>query len=147
MNFRLVSAATIALVLLASHGVAADQPDMNGTWVLDAKSSDFGNTPVPQDLVLKIKVSGPDFHVSQTGGPQGQIDLRFNTEGKEVTNDLPGAKMTSKHHWDAGVLVGDIKITAEDGNTVTFKDRTSFSSDGKVQTLERRVSGRWAMAR
>ena len=49
----------------------------------------------------------------------------------------PGAKMTSKHHWEANVRVSEIKITGEDGNTVTFKDSTSFSADGKVQTLER----------
>jgi hypothetical protein len=141
MNRQGPPSAATALLLLAIIGLAADHPDLSGTWVVDANRSDFGTMPVPEDLVIKLKVSGPELHVTQLSGEQSQIDMLFNTEGKEMTNNLPGAKMTSKHRWEADVLVGEIKITGDDGNTVIFRDRISLSADGKVQTVERGVRG------
>ena len=38
---------------------------------------------VPDDLLLKIKVSGADFDVTQSGGGQAEQNLHFNTEGKK----------------------------------------------------------------
>ncbi len=130
-----------AFVLLASLVLAADHPDMSGTWTVDSARSDFGPSPVPDDLTLKITVEGQEFHVHQSGGGQSDLDLHFNTSGKEVTNDMPGARMTSTHHWDGDALVGEIKIATGDGGNMTFKDRISYSADGKVMTLKRDISG------
>ncbi|HXY40516.1 MAG TPA: hypothetical protein VEQ10_12650 [Vicinamibacteria bacterium] len=126
--------------LLASPALAA-HPDMTGTWVVDAAKSDFGPMPEASDLAFKIAATGEDFTVIQSGAGQPETTLRFNTSGKEVTNEVPGAKMTSAHHWEGNVLVGDIKLIAQDGSTITFKDRVSFSADGKVMTLSRDISG------
>ena len=38
-------------------------------------------------------------------------------------------------------LVGELKIATDDGNDLIFKDRISYSADGKVMTLDRAVSG------
>lgn len=34
-----------------------------------------------------------------------------------------------------------MQIASDDGNTMTFKDRISYSADGKVMTLDRDMSG------
>ncbi len=130
-----------AVGLLANLALAADHPDISGTWAIDAPKSDFGQGPVPDDLLLKIKVSGADFDVTQSGGGQAEQNLHFNTEGKENTNDVPGAKIKGSYHWDGPALVGELKIATDDGNDLTFKDRISYSADGKVMTLDRAVSG------
>jgi hypothetical protein len=140
---KLESCLTVAatLALLATPVLAAEHPDMTGTWVLDAVKSEFGPMPGPSDLVFTIKAEGPDFSVLQTGGGQPDLELHFNTAGKEATNQVPGAKMTSTHHWEGAVLVGQILVTGDDGSNMTFKDRISYSPDGKVMTLDRAMSG------
>jgi hypothetical protein len=130
-----------ALALLVNPVLAAEHPDMVGTWTIDAGKSDFGPMPVPSDLVFKITAEGQEFSVIQSGGGQPDLDLHFNTSGKEATNQVPGAKMTSTHHWEGAVLVGEILVTGDDGTKLTFKDRISYSPDGKVMTVERSMSG------
>ncbi len=114
---------------------------MSGTWAVDATKSDFGPMPVPTDMVFTVKVEGAEFFVHQTGGGQPDSDLHFNTSGKEATNVLPGARMTSTHRWEGDVLVGEIKLAADDGTNLVFKDRMSYSADGKVMTLSRTITG------
>ncbi len=130
-----------ALALLATPALAADHPDMAGTWAIDTTKSDFGPMPVPTDMVFTVKVEGAEFFVHQTGGGQPDVDLHFNASGKEATNVVPGAKMTSTHRWEGDVLVGEIKVLADDGTNLTFKDRISYSPDGKVMTLSRAITG------
>ena len=139
LNHRFLLAG--AAVLLANLILAADHPDISGTWAIDAPKSDFGQGPVPDDLLLKIRVEGTDFYVNQSGGGQSDIDLHFSSAGKEISNEVPGAKITGAYHWEGAVLVGELKIAADDGNTMTFKDRISYSADGKVMTLNRDASG------
>jgi len=134
-------APVFALALLASAALAAGHPDITGTWAVDPSKSDFGPMPSATDLAFKITAQGDDFTVVQTGAGQPETTLRFNTSGKEVTNEVPGAKMTSAHHWEGAVLVGEIKLLAGDGSTVTFKDRITYSPDGKVMTLSRDITG------
>ena len=135
----ILTAAAVAIVTLPL--VAAEHPDITGTWTLDAAKSDFGPMPVPGDLVVTVKADGDAFSVQQTGGGQPDLVLQFNTAGREVTNELPGGKMTSTHRWEGAVLVADIVITTGDGAKVTFKDRSTWSADGKSMTTERQISG------
>jgi hypothetical protein len=129
-----------SLALFCSPVLAADHPDIAGTWIVDVAKSDFGPMPAPPDLQFEIKAQADDFTVKQTGGGQPEVELRFNTAGKEMTNQIPGAQMTSTHHWEGSVLVGEIKIAADDGNKITFKDRNSYSADGKVMTMSREIT-------
>ncbi len=141
MKLERLLTATALVALLASPAAAADQPDITGTWVLDPAKSDFGPMPAPSDLIFKITAQGEDFTVDQSGGGQPDMSLRFNTSGKEVTNTVPGGRMTSTHRWEGQALVGDVKLVTDDGATITFKDHISYSPDGKVMTLKRAASG------
>ncbi len=132
---------TALLAVLVSPAVAADHPDMTGSWALDASKSDFGQRPVPGDLAFKITAQGEQFTVLQTGGGEPDTTLHFNTSGKEVTNTVPGGRMTSTHRWAGAVLVSDVKLVTDDGATILFKDHISYSPDGKVMTVKRTISG------
>jgi len=44
--------------------------------------------------------------------------------------------MKTRMWWDKDVLVGE-SVYAGNGVELTFKDRTSFSPDGKVMTMDR----------
>lgn len=126
MKLQRLVPALAALALLSTPVLAADHPDMAGTWAVDASKSDFGPMPVPSDMVFTVKVEGPEFFVHQTGGGQPDADLHFNTSGKEATNVLPGAKLTSTHRWEGDALVGEINVVADDGTKLTFKDRMTL---------------------
>ncbi len=129
------------LAVLASPAAPADHPDITGSWVLDPAKSDFGPMSPLSDLAFKVTAQGEEFTVLQTGGGQAETTLRFNTSGKEVTNDIPGGRMTSTHHWEGPILASDVKIVTDDGGTILFKDHISYSPDGKAMTVKRTISG------
>jgi hypothetical protein len=141
MRTRSLILTTAVLALAGLPLAAAEHPDITGTWTIDAAKSDFGPMPAPSDLTVTVTASGDDFSVLQKGGGQPDLELRFNTSGKEVANELPNGKMTSVHRWEGAVLVGDITFTLADGTKVTFSDRSTYSADGKSMTTERKISG------
>jgi hypothetical protein len=136
---RVILATAVAAISLPLF--AGEHPDITGTWAIDAARSDFGPMPLPADLVVTVTADGDTFTVHQTGGGQPDMDLHFNTSGKEVKNELPGGTMTSTHRWEGAALVGDIALTTGDGTKITFKDRSTWSADGKSMTTERQISG------
>ncbi len=131
----------VVALALSGAAVAAEHPDITGTWALDAAKSDFGPMPAPADLVVTITGKAPDYQIHQTGAGQPDMDLRFSTSGQPVTNEVGGAKMVSTHRWEGDVIVGEVALDTPDGNHITFKDRISYSPDGKVMTTERTISG------
>jgi hypothetical protein len=141
MKLQRVVCVGAALALVAGLVVAGEPPDISGTWTVDAGKSDFGPMPAPSDLVLRIAVDGEDFLVHQSGGGQDDLELRFSTSGKEVTNEVPGASLVGIHRWEGEVIVGELRVATDDGTTMTFKDQISCSPDGKVMTMKRDISG------
>ncbi len=142
MELSRLTTVAVALAALATPAIAADHPDINGSWLIDTGKSAFGQAPIPADLDFKMKTEGQDFTVTQTGGGQPESTLRLNTSGKEVTNELPGGeRITSTHRWEGNVLVGDITLVTADGTKLAFKDRISISPDGKVMTMKRDTTG------
>jgi len=127
--------------------LGATPPDMNGTWTLDLSKSDFGGIPIPTDLTITIAANGSRLHVTQTGGGQPQIEMTLDTEGKEMVNEIPGGKMTSRHRWQGETLVAEVKLQLEDGTTLTMNDKISFSPDSKLQTVERLIKAPTGEAR
>jgi hypothetical protein len=141
-KLRLLPLLVLGVAVLASAAFAADHPDITGTWLLDVAKSDLGPDPAPSDLTFTITAKGPDFTVAQSGGVRAEIVLTFNSAGKEVVNEMPGARMTSKHRWEGNTQIGELTIVAASaGHKVTMKDRISYSADGKVMTMKREMSG------
>lgn len=111
-----------------------ERPSMAGTWKMDAAKSDFGGS-APSKYDAKIAVDG---HVCSIQQSTDQVDseMKLRDDGQETTNEINGMTMKSKMWWDNDVLVGE-SVYSGNGIEMTFKDRTSFSPDGKVMTIDR----------
>ena len=112
-----------------------EHPAMAGSWKLDATKSDFGGGPVPARMEAVITVEGARITMVQTTD-EGSVTLNVRDDGEETTNDLGSVVLKSKLHWEGAVLAGE-NIYTGPGGAITFHDRTSFSPDGKVMTIDR----------
>lgn len=120
---------------LVFERMAPEHPSLGGTWKLDAAKSDFGGGPVPGRMEAVITVDGARIAMVQTTD-QGTVTLNVRDDGEETTNDLGSTVLKSKMRWEGAVLTGE-NIYTGPGGAITFHDRTSFSPDGKVMTIDR----------
>jgi hypothetical protein len=137
---------SLCFSMLACAALFAAQPSpaggapYDGAWKMVPGKSDFGPQQRPDDgnLVLKVKTKGPEFEIDQitTGRSEHYV---FRSDGKDTINPLPDGGELKGHYTIAdGILVGELSIN--DG-ALLFKDRISYSSDGRFMTLEREISG------
>ena len=127
--------ASVLFSLLLLPSFAA--PDHDGTWKLNAAKSETGDRPAPQ-MTMKVTTKGAEFEVLQTTDSSDLL-LKFRDDGKEAVNQLPGgAVMRSTHHWEAGALLGEYRITTPEG-LITQLDRITYSTDGKMMTMDREI--------
>jgi hypothetical protein len=120
---------------LVFERMAPEHPSMAGTWKLDPAQSDFGGGPAPGHMEAVITVDGPRIAMVQTTD-QVSVTLNVRDDGEETTNDLGSMVMKSKMRWEGAVLTGESTYTGP-GGEITFHDRTFFSADGKVMTMDR----------
>jgi hypothetical protein len=130
----------LGLILLAWPMLAA--PNFTGDWKLNTSKSDFGPMPAPTSMSSKITHDDPQLKTAtKQSGEQGEfeIELKYTTDGKEVTNTFMDSPMKSTAKWDGAVLVIDTKANFG-GNDVTIQDKWTLSEDGKVLTMNRHFS-------
>src|SRR5271154_6365668 len=91
------------IVAAASFATAADKPNFNGTWKLDAGKSNTGPMPLPSSMTRKVEYRDPDLTITEerTGGPRGDQSgiMKFTTDGKETTINLFGADAKAAAAW------------------------------------------------
>jgi hypothetical protein len=129
-----------AFTALACTTVAAQTPDLSGTWIADASRSDpapaaagRGRGGNPNQFV--ITKSPTDLTVSQ-GGAGNYI---YNLDGSERTGP-PGGETKSKMAWEGGKLVVTWKreyFAGPDKGYLTSTGRDTYTLDGSVLTVER----------
>jgi hypothetical protein len=126
----------LLIAVLASFAVAADKPNFSGSWKVDNDKSNFGPMPPPSALTRKITHADPAITVDEaSSGPQGDLNrtVKYDTSGKETTNDFMGTATKSTSAWDGAKLV--ITTKADFGGTeIKLVDTWSLSGDGKVFT-------------
>ena len=129
-NRRIFVAALLtgALATLA----AAEKPNFSGSWKLDGAKSDFGPQPVPDAMTMKVSHEDPKLKVAQSG-PQGDSEMAFTTDGKEVTNQMQGMDVKGVAKWDGENIAITNKLDLG-GTEVSFKQVYSLSDSGKVLT-------------
>lgn len=130
-----------ALGAVAVTGQANAKPNFSGEWKLNASKSEFGPMPAPTSRVDKITHADPDLKISSTAaGPQGEmtLDLKYTTDGKEVTNEIRGNPTKSTAAWDGDALVITTKLSMQ-GNDITLADKWTLSEDGKILTVNRHI--------
>jgi len=110
------------------------KPSMAGWWKLDGAKSDFGG-PTPTKYEAKITVDG-HLYTMQQSTDRASYEIKVRDDGQETTNQVGGMAMKSKMRWEEAVLVGK-HVYSGNGTEITFKDRTSFSPDGKVMNIDR----------
>jgi hypothetical protein len=128
---------TLAVGLIQAQA----KPNLSGTWVLNVSKSDFGPLPAPDSETHKITHADPDLKVNVAQkGQMGDVsyDEAFNTDGKEMTNNVAGNEFKSTAKWDGDDLTVDTKGSFN-GTDFTAKDRWTVSADGKTLTVTRHI--------
>jgi len=88
--------------------VAADKPNFSGDWKIDNDKSNFGPMPPPNSLTRKITHADPAVTMDEAAsGPQGdqKRTVKYDTTGKETTNEMMGQATKSTAVWDGAKLV------------------------------------------
>jgi hypothetical protein len=130
--------------MAASSGAAAmihaggSQPNLSGTWKLDAAKSNFGQMQAPASQVDTITEDGPSVKIAidQKGGMMGDMAYTesLTTDGQSATwPGMGGSQVTGTAHWDGNALVIDAK-TSFQGSDVKIKDTYTLSADGNTLT-------------
>jgi len=122
---------------------AAAAPNFSGKWKLDAAKSDFGPMPAPTVFNRSIQHEDPSLAVETTqSGRQGEVTakMKYTTDGKESVNTLRGAEVKSIVKWDGETLVISYKRETPQGE-IAVQERWKLSEDGKVTTIDSKVSG------
>lgn len=126
----------LLVAAMATFALAADKPNFSGDWKIDNDKSNFGPMPPPSSMVRKIKHADPAVTVDEaSSGAQGDQNRssKYDTSGKETSNDMMGTAAKSTAAWDGSKLV--ITTKADFGGTeVKLVDTWSLSADGKVLT-------------
>ena len=126
----------LLVAALASFAVAADKPNFSGDWKIDNDKSNFGPMPPPNSLTRKITHADPAVTMDEAAsGAQGdqKRTVKYDTSGKETSNEMMGTATKSTAVWDGAKLV--ITTKADFGGTeIKLVDTWSLSADGKVWT-------------
>ena len=121
----------------------AAHPDLNGTWVLNAARSDFGQAPPPSQQIEDILQAGSEVAISislEREQIKQHYTLRFAIGGEAMPapagafpSDAPFRILSVRGDWDGAALVTTEKVSfkGEDGTIVS---RYTLSAGGKVLT-------------
>lgn len=138
------AAAPAAGAMAATPGAAAmihtggSQPNLSGTWKLDASKSNFGQMQAPASQVDTITQDGSSVKIAidQKGGIMGDMAYTeaLSTDGQSATwAGMGGTQVTGTAQWDGSALVVDAK-TSFQGSDVKIKDTYTLSADGSTLT-------------
>ena len=118
-------------------GAATAKPNFSGDWKANIDKCDFGPMPPPSSINAKVSHTDPELKVTTVQkSDQGDrtTDSKFNTEGKETTNQLGPMEAKSTAVWEGDTLVITSKFEIQ-GNEIKSQEKWSLSEDGK--TLKR----------
>jgi len=121
----------VAVALFAAR--AADRPDLNGTWQMDAARSQMNDTKV-KSRTLAIKQKEDSIVITDTtvdnGGKSRKVEFDCSTEGRDCKPTGVSAKVSFYYSGDRLIMLD----TRRGGDTVT-KTRITVSGDGKTLTF------------
>lgn len=132
--------AAFSFCLLAVFaGAQTKQPNLTGTWKMNAEKSKFEQGG---PSAITIKFDHKDTTLSEAlilthGNEDRTIETKYSTDGKETTQQVIGdrqAQTTAK--WEGETLT--IAWKAEDGS---FVRKISLSADGMTMTMIVKQSG------
>lgn len=123
----------LAFCLLTAFASAqTKQPNLSGTWVMNAEKSKFEQGG-PTGITIKFDHQDTKLNETMmlvTGGGDRTMDLKYTTDGKEAAQELMGTTGQSIVKWEGDTLSIEWKI--EGGS---FNRKVSVSADGKTMTM------------
>lgn len=136
--------ALAAVVVGTPAVVAAQAPNLSGTWALDAAKSDMG--PMAQmmggetpKITMVIDHKEPTVGMKTTtvtSRGERTADQSLTTDGKEVTSTNPrGGTAVTTAKWEGKNLVITTKRTMQQGE-ITQVQTLILSADGKTLTID-----------
>lgn len=118
---------------------AADRPDFNGTWKLDASKSDFGPLPGPSQVTDRIAQSDSEVVINRNREGRDSV-IHVPLDGSQTENNLRGVNMKTQGRWDGGALI--IDFTGQRGGAAAkSEERWTLTPDGKAIKVTRHLSG------
>lgn len=132
----------LATLLLATTTLAAQAPDLSGTWVLDAAKSQVVATAgytglisagVPNTLHITQPANGAVVVESQINEAHVRI---YKPGGPSVTPAGQGGTVTMTTKWEGRSLVSEGAMKAPNGDTTTVREVLALSPDGKMLTVQ-----------
>ena len=116
------------LLSLAAMG-QQEQPNLNGTWQLNASRSAL-HSGKPSVASLTIEQKASSIHIVRTmsdGGKQGAGDFSCTTDGREC--EVGGRKLS---FWYSGPSLVEMEI----GKDTVTKSTIKIDADGKSITID-----------
>ena len=130
----------IALVLAAGlFTQAPSQPDLNGTWKMDAsRSGSPDQTPPVTDMTVTIHQVGNDVEVAWVSGTDKPIITTYQIGPPPKQPADPLGADAKRAYWDGQRLVLD-RGGAISGQTVSMKQSLTLDPESKELIVERLV--------
>jgi hypothetical protein len=119
-------------MVLAGVAVAAERPDLNGTWQLDPSRSQGSEAKV-KAYTLTLRQTEDDVALSESitdnAGKERKADIQCKTDGGECK-----VKQGTVSLWYDGASL--VLMEVRRNNTNVVKRRFQTSEDGKTLTME-----------
>jgi methionine-rich copper-binding protein CopC len=129
-----VRSAAIALTFCLCTFIAAAQtkPNLTGTWKMNPSMSKFVNNG-PSEITIKFDQRDSSFTetftITENNG-EHKVDLKYNADGKETTNQIENRTVQTTAKWEGETLVVEWKSEQD-----LFVRKITVSSDGKTMTM------------
>lgn len=128
----LFTALTLCL-LTAFASAQTKQPNLTGTWKMNAEKSKFEQGG-PSGITIKF--DHKDSSLSETltltsDGNDRSVDLKYTTDGKETPQDVMGRNAQTSAKWEGDALMITWKADGDGG----FNRKITVSADGKTMTM------------
>jgi hypothetical protein len=128
--------ASILALIVALPALAA--PNFTGAWRLNVAKSSYGSFPAPSSMTRTILHDGDMLRLTTLQkGQQGEVttDLKYTTDGKEVTNSTATGESKSVAHWSGSQLTIETSRTIQ-GAEIKTVETWVISPDGKQLTIQ-----------
>ncbi|MGJ5818012.1 hypothetical protein [Paludibaculum fermentans] len=133
MNRRLWTLA-LAVALASPAAFSADKPNLTGTWVLNVKKSDFGQSPGPDKFERKIVHNDPELKMTTKQNFQSQErvnDVVYVIDGAAHTVKSGQAEAQITATWKGKDL--EVKsVRNVQGNEIVAVETWTLGEDGKT---------------
>lgn len=134
--------ATFLAVLVAAVGVAAQAPDLSGTWKLDEARSRIVATAGITGL---IAAGAPKtLHITQPANGTIVIESQINEAhariyrpGKQTSTPAgQGGAVTVTSKWEGASLVTEGALKTANGDVTTIREVIALAANGQSLTVE-----------